>query len=213
MGVNVRSEKNLGMWGSILALLGGFVPYIGSVLALVGLVLVLVALHGIGKAVGDDRPFKNYLYALIAAIAMVIVIIAVVFTAFLSMTPLTETSFHVEEVHTIEPGETVITHEVGGGPSLLVGSIALVFLLVIAVVIISAYFEMRAWNAMYEITGTKEFRDAANWFKWGAITAILIVGLLLIFIARIFVILGFSNMPEELEERGPTEVPIDSPIV
>jgi len=30
------------------------------------------------------------------------------------------------------------------------------------------------------------------------------------FIARIFVILGFSNMPEELEEKP--QIPLDSPI-
>jgi len=34
--VNVRSEKNLGMWGTVLVLVGGLIPYAGSVLALVG---------------------------------------------------------------------------------------------------------------------------------------------------------------------------------
>jgi uncharacterized membrane protein len=212
LGVNVRSEKNLGMWGSILALLGGFIPYLGSVLALVGFILVLVSLHGIGKAVGDDRPFKNYLYALIAGIAVLIAIAFVVLAVF----GLSSTGIAVHEEFsgpiTVTPGETVITHEVESSPTLAIGMVALAFLLVVAVVIISAYFEMRAWSAMYEITGTKEFSDAANWFRWGAMTAIVLVGFLLILIARIFVILGFSNMPEELEEKGPAEAPIDSPV-
>ncbi len=200
--VNVRSEKNLGMWGSILALLGGFVPYIGSVLALVGLILVLVALHGIGNAVGDDRPFRNYIYAIIAIIAMVILLIVAFFTTFLSLTPAVHEEIHVEEMHAISPGETVITHEIEDSiPASVVGSIVLVFIMVAIATAVGAYFEMRAWRAMYEITGTKEFDDAANWFKWGAITAIVLIGFLLMFIARIFVILGFSNMPEELEER------------
>lgn len=194
-----------------MALLGGFVPYIGSVLALVGLILVLVALHGIGNAVGDDRPFKNYLYAIVAAIAMVILFIAVFFTMFLSLTPVAHEEFQVEEVHTVGPGETVITHHIEDSmPSLVVGSIFLVFIVVVIAAAIGAYFEMRAWRAMYEITGTKSFDDAANWFKWGAITAIVIIGFLLMFIARIFVILGFSNMPEELEEKP--QIPLDSPI-
>jgi flagellar biosynthesis/type III secretory pathway M-ring protein FliF/YscJ len=101
-------------------------------------------------------------------------------------------------------------------PSLVVGSIFLVFIVVVIAAAIGAYFEMRAWRAMYEITGTKSFDDAANWFKWGAITAIVIIGFLLMFIARIFVILGFSNMPEELEEKPqaeakPAEKPAEEP--
>ena len=212
MTVNVRSEKNLGMWGSILAIIGGFVPYVGSVLALVGLILVLVALHGIGNAVGDDRPFRNYLYAIIAAIAIVILLVAVFFTMFLSLSPEVHEEVHIEDIHTVGPGETLITHEIEDSPpELVLSSIALVFILVVVAVAIGAYFEMRAWEAMYEITGTKEFRDAANWFKWGAITAIVLIGFLLLFIARIFVILGFSNMPEELEEKA--QLPLDSPMV
>ncbi|NJE06222.1 DUF996 domain-containing protein [Thermococcus sp. M36] len=201
------------MWGSILALLGVFIPYLGSVLALVGFILVLVALHGIGKAVGDDRPFKNYLYALIAGIAVLVVFIFAVF-AMLTSSTMMEVQIHEEfpGQDMISPGEhTTITRDYSGGLSVL--SILGVFLLFVLIAIVNAYFEMRAWDAMYEITGTKEFEDAANWFRWGAITAIVLVGLLLIFIAKIFVILGFSNMPEELEEKRPAEALADSPIV
>jgi len=211
--VNVRSEKNLGMWGSILALLGGFIPYFGGVLALVGLILVLVALHGIGKATGDDRPFKNYLFAFIAGIAVLIAIAFVVLAVFGFSSMGIAVHEEFSRPITVTPGETVITHEVESSPPLALGMVALVFLLVVAVVIISAYFEMRAWSAMYEITGTKEFSDAANWFKWGAMTAIVLIGFLLIFIARIFVILGFSNMPEEVGERNPAGIPMETPIV
>ncbi|WP_297499159.1 DUF996 domain-containing protein, partial [Thermococcus sp.] len=96
----------------------------------------------------------------------------------------------------------VITQNYSGSNTGIVMSIFGMLLLVVAVAIVSAYFEMKAWSAMYEITGTKEFKDAASWFKWGAITAIIMVGLLLILVARIFVILGFNNMPEELNVEG-----------
>ncbi|ASJ06934.1 hypothetical protein A3L08_06160 [Thermococcus pacificus] len=209
MTVNVRSEKNLGMWGSILALLGGFVPYIGSVLALVGSILVLVALHGIGNAVGDDRPFKNYLFAFIVGIAVLVLFIFVIFATFgLTMSGL---SVHEEFSGpiTAAPSESMsITNEYTEALPLMI--ISGVFLLVVLITVVNAYFEMKAWSAMYEITRTKSFEDAANWFKWGAITAIVLVGFLLIFIARIFVILGFSNMPDELEEKP--QLPLDSHI-
>ena len=212
MPVNVRSERNLGMWGSILGLLGVFIPYLGSILTLVGFILVLIALHGIGNAVGDDRPFKNYLLAFIAGIAALVLFIFAVFAMF----GLTMSGISVHEGFsgpiTMAPGEDMsITHEYTGALPLVM--ISGVFLFVVLIAVINAYFEMRTWSAMYEITGTKAFSDAASWFKWGAITAIVLIGFLLIFIARIFVVLGFSNMPEELEGTASPGTGVDSPIV
>lgn len=207
--VNVRSEKSLGMWGTVLVLVGGLIPYAGSVLALVGFILVLVALHGIGKAVGDNRPFRYYLYAAIVSMSVLIID----FLVFLGLAGIVGTGVHTSEGFSgqapITPGENIaITHSYGGPASIGVVSVFGILLLVILMAVISAYFEMKAWGAMYEITGTKEFGDAANWFKWGAITAVVILGLLLILVARVLVILGFNNMPEELktEEEPSTDV-------
>ena len=209
-GVNVRSEKNLGMWGSILGLLGVFIPYLGSILALVGFILVLVALHGIGRATGDERPFKNYLFAFIAGIAVLILFIFAIFATFGLTSSAVSIHGEFSGPITVTPGGSMdITHEYT--EALPFAVISGIFLLVVLIAVVNAYFEMKAWRAMYEITGTKAFDDAANWFKWGAVTAIVLVGLLLMFIARIFVVLGFSNMPEELEEKPP-EIPIDSPV-
>ncbi|WP_232473415.1 DUF996 domain-containing protein [Thermococcus thioreducens] len=212
VGVDVSSEKNLGLWGSIIGLVGAFVPYLGSVLALVGFILVLVALKGIGDKVKDDRPFKYYLLAFISAIGVVVIFAIVVFTSLFAFS-----GFGViEETHslvTTPEGETVVMppHEVQhSSPTFVIAGVFLFFLVVMIVV---AYFEMKTWGAMYEITGTKEFNDASTWYKWGAITAIILVGFLLMFIGRIFVILGFSNMPKELEQKGTGDFIVDSPII
>ncbi len=201
--VNVAGEKNLGMWGAVIALVGSFIPYVGIVISLVGFILVLVALHRVGEAVEDDRPFRNYLYAVITLMSVLILVLVVLLslTGLASMGVQTSESFSGST--TVTPGENVvITQNYSGSNTGIVMSIFGMLLLVVAVAIVSAYFEMKAWSAMYEITGTKEFKDAASWFKWGAITAIIMVGLLLILVARIFVILGFNNMPEELNVEG-----------
>ncbi|MCD6373552.1 MAG: DUF996 domain-containing protein [Thermococcus sp.] len=193
MGVDVRSERTLGLIGSVLTLVGGFVgviPHVGvfmGTLSLVGWVLVLVALNGIGNKLGDDRPFRYYLYSFL--VAFVGVIVAVIF---------------------IVVGAVSISNAnmVGMSPfehpwsTFGVGVLIFGFILFIAVLILGVYFEKQAWEAMYELTGVKEFHETAKWLWWGALTAIILVGLLLLLIASIYQIIAFANLPEELEERG-----------
>jgi uncharacterized membrane protein len=176
--VNVSSEKNMGMWGAILALVGGFIPYVGGILSLIGFILILLALKGIGDAVGDERPFKNYLYAVVFAIGGLIVILILLFGMF-----------------AIAPAGWRLSESAG------IGLAILLFILFVALIIGAAYFQKRAWLAMYEITGTKEFKDAATWIWWGALTAIILVGFILLLIARVFVIIAFNKMPSELGEE------------
>ena len=187
--VNVSSEKNMGMWGAILGLVGGFIPYVGSVLSLVGFILMLLALKGISDAVNDERPFKNYLYGVIFAIGGLIIFVVLLVGTF----ALVPDDWHLNE-------------------SAGIGLVILFFVLFVALVIGAAYFEKRAWLAMYEITGTKEFEDAATWVWWGALTAIILVGLLLLLIARVFVILAFNKMPAELGEE-PEPAPAEEEVI
>lgn len=205
MGIDVSGERNLGLWGSVLALLGGFVPYLRSVLGLIGFVMVLMALKGISDKVGDDRPFRNYLFVFVSGVAVVVLILFLIFG---SLSGLWRAEIH-EETHWGAPGGSTSADYEMHVPLPIISGIVLLFILM---VIVMAYFEIKTWEAMYEITGTREFGDAANWFKWGAVTSIVLVGLLLLFIARIFVILGFHSMPDELEEKGTTDFAIDSPI-
>ena len=184
MTVNIRSEKNMGLWGAILTLVGSFIPYVGGVISLIGFVLILLALKGIGDAVNDERPFKNYLYGVIFAIGGLIVIIVLLLGTF-----------------AIVPAGWRLSESAG------IGLVILFFILFVALIVGAAYFQKRAWLAMHEITGTKEFKDAATWVWWGALTAIILIGFLLLLIARIFVIIAFNNMPEELgEEPEPAQV-------
>jgi len=170
--MNLRSEKTLGLIGSVLVLLGvlGIVPYIGvpiGTVSLVGTLLILVALHGIGNKLGDERPFRNYLYSVVLGFAALVIPLVLLL---------------IGALNDLEVG-------------LVVAAVAM-----IALVIASAHYARKAWTAMYEITGTKEFLDAAKWTWWGALTIPLIIGLLLLLIANIFLVLAFANMPEELGE-------------
>ena len=208
--VDVSSEKNLGFWGLLLSLIGAFIPYLRSLLILVGFIMVLISLKGIGDKLGDDRPFKNYLYGFIFSIVGLMISAIFIFGIF-GLTALHSTSeFHSGMVGSeeITPGQNIVIHENLGGPSstglVFIGAIILLLFIIAA---IDAYFKSQAWGAMYELTNIKEFEDASTWMKWGAITAIIAVGLLLILIGRIFAILAFNKMPPTLGEDEPAATP------
>ncbi|HDZ35440.1 MAG TPA: DUF996 domain-containing protein [Thermococcus sp.] len=191
VGVDIRSERTLGLIGSVLTLVGGFVgviPYVRvfmGALSLVGWVLVLVALNGIGNKLGDDRPFKYYLYSFLVAFVGVIVAVIFIVVGAVSIS-----SASMADMSPFEHPWSTFG----------VGVLIFGFILFIAVLILGVYFEKQAWEAMYELTGVKEFHETAKWLWWGALTAIILVGLLLLLIASIYQIIAFANLPEELEE-------------
>ncbi len=198
MGVDIRSERTLGLIGSILVLVGGFtgvVPYVGvftGTISLVGAILILVALKGIGDKMGDDRPFKYYLYSIIVAFAgSIIAAILIVIGIF---------SLSNAAMIGMRPFEHPLSFF--GAGVLIVGFVAFV-----AVLLIGVYFAKQAWQAMYEITGVDAFESTAKWLWWGALTAIILVGFILLLVAAIYQIIAFANLPEELE-AGPSTAPV-----
>lgn len=166
MGIDVSGERNLGLWGgSVLALLGGFVPYLRSILGLIGFVMVLMALKGISDKVGDDRPFRNYLFVFVSGGVAVVVLI--LFLIFGSLSGLWRAEIHEETHWGGAPGGSTSADYEMHVPLPIISGIVLLFILM---VVVMAYFEIKTWEAMYEITGTREFGgDAANWFKWGGL--------------------------------------------
>jgi len=208
--VDVSSEKNLGFWGLLLSLIGVFIPYLGFVVVAVGFILVLMALKSIGDKLGDERPFKNYLYGFVfGLVGMILVLFLIIgLFGFATFHSTSEFQSGISGSEEITPGQDVVIHEDLGGDSFPgLAIIALVLFVIFIIAAIDAYFKSRAWHAMHELTGIKEFGDASMWMKWGAITAIIGVGLLLILIGRIFAILAFNRMPPILGEDEPVQAP------
>ncbi|CAD5244009.1 DUF996 domain-containing protein [Thermococcus camini] len=194
--VELRSERNLGIIGSVLVLVGSFtgvIPYWGMVaggLSLVGEILVLIALKGLGDKLKDDRPFRYYLYSVIATIG--IAVIAIIFMA-VGIVAMASTGMTFNET----------PEQVLG--ALGMGMIFLGLALILAAVVVGIYYAVKTWRVTYELTGVEEFDKTATFIKWGAITAILLVGILLLFVAAIYQIIAFAKLPEELEGKPQTE--------
>lgn len=205
--VDISTERMMGLVGSVIGLLGA-IPYLGSILSLLGLVLILIALHGIGNKLGDERPFKNYLKGFIIALVGVIIGLILVFSAFAMYTHTTnEVVYH-------DNGLVLYERDLGMEDSELTTTGYLVVFAGIAVVIVAlvfgVYFEKKAWEAMYEITGVEEFKKTAKFLWWGALTLIILVGAILLLVSAIYQILAFSNLPQRISKRVPQpEVPVE----
>lgn len=192
MGVHLRNEKNLGLIGSILVLVGGFtgvIPYWGTIagaISLVGEILVLIALKGIGDKLGDDRPFRYYLYSVIATIGILVVAVILIVMGVLAMAS-TGMTFN-------ETPEQVLG-------AIGMGMMFIGLALVLVAVVVGFYYAVKTWRVTYELTGVEEFDETATFIKWGAITAVILVGILLLLAAEIYQIIAFANLPEEMERE------------
>nr|WP_245250372.1 DUF996 domain-containing protein [Thermococcus stetteri] len=153
-----------------------------STVSLVGQVLILLSLKGIGDKLGDDRPFKYYLYSVVSGIVGAIVALIFVAIGILSIPAF------VDEADSIS---TVGISFLGLG-----------VLVLLAAAIIGIYYAIKTWRTMYRLTGVEEFDKTATFLKWGAITLIILVGIILLLIAEVFQIIAFSKLPDELEPKG-----------
>ena len=159
----------MAMIGSILLLVGGFVPYAGPVLTIIGVVLLLMAIKGFSTYYQEPSMYDNALsgliYYIIAAIAFAVsfAILAVgIFSIFL----------------------------IGFG---IIGFI--IGLVVAFIFYIMAAKRLRiTLNSLAQKTGEHSFETAGTLLWGGAILTIIFIGGILIFIAWIFVAIGFFSM-------------------
>jgi len=195
MEINVKSEKNLGLIGSVLAVVFPFAGRFGGVLLLTTLILIAVALKGIGDKAGDKRPFKYYIYGIAPLLAGTIVLLVVLISLFMITSVSTVSTFSAPGMVSPVSNVSVTSRFAETGMIILIALIALA----VALIVLSAYYGKRAWNAMYEITGVEEFRETAKWLWLGGLTVVLLVGAIMLLVAGIYQIVGFYNMPEVLK--------------
>jgi len=205
LSVDIHTEKKLGLLGSVIALIGGVinraflhVPYLWhsiSPVMLIACILLLISLRGISSKTSDSRPFNNYLISSATWVFFNIAATAVFLAGISRIT--NELNLGTDSVNIL------YIHD----PIARIFIISAIFLVLVGLSI-SFYFEKKTWWTMYEITGIKEFDNAATWFKWGTLTTIVFIGFLFVFIARVFVIIAFNKMSgnSELRENPTSEI-------
>lgn len=185
-----ETAKVLFAVGLILELVGVFVSGAdGGLVALLGLVLSLVGIYYLSKHFERPDVFRNYLYSFIAALVGVLVLIGFAVAYFFSLAKLIHPPFD---------------------PLSLLLAILPILIVLWVVVVFSAYFLRRAYIGLAEAGGVGHFKTAATLVWIGALTFVILVGLVIALIGQIFAIIGAFELKRPA--AAPTQTPVQQPI-
>jgi uncharacterized membrane protein len=204
--MTLQSSKNLGGIGAILLFIGMIPfgqPYLG-VIAFIGFVLVLVALHGLANYYKEKGIFNNALYGFIAAIVGVAAAVAA------ALYVVFYTSILTDFLHKIYPDwngswSSLINMGASATPNTsnlaasdftpLLGAVFGVFVILWVFLIVSAYFNRRSLKKLSEKANVGLFSTAGLVLIIGAVLAIILIGLVLMWIAALLVAIAFFRIP------------------
>ena len=184
--MNLSQAKVYGGIGAILSLIGGVLPYAGGILAIVGIILILIAVKKISDETGDDAIFKNYLISFIMGLVAIVVTI-VSFIAIVGI----DIFFHAGRLSHFFKSHSLVH---------LIAALIIAFIVLWIFEIMSAVFLKNSYYAIAEHTKVDLFRTTGLLYFIGALTLIVLVGLLILLIAKILEIVAYFSLPERIEE-------------
>ena len=192
----LSNAKAFGGIGAILLLIGAFIPSIGFVVSIAGLVLIFVAVKYLADETKDQAIFKNYMYSFIFSVVAIVAAFAIIAATIGATLGFSE----IWDWETEDPDEEEIwgfaaTVCLGVGGALIVGWILM---------IIGTLYLRKSYNSIAKHTNVDLFRTTGTLYFIGAITLIILIGALILLIARILEIISFFSLPDQLPE-APTE--------
>jgi uncharacterized membrane protein len=188
---DLRNVKTFGGVGALLMLLGSFIPYAGPILAIVGFVLVFIAVKNVSELTKDKDIFKNYLYNFILGIIAIIAFFIILLIGFgaaggfswiQSLQDINITDFSSFWNYF---GEIIIYALIG----LFIAWILLV---------IGAIYLRRCYKSIADHTKISMFGTTGTVYLIGSILTIILIGFLILFIARIMEIIAYFSLPDDL---------------
>lgn len=175
---NLEKAKVYGGFGTILALVGAFVPYIGTILMSIGIILVLLAVRFIYKESGNKKIFENCAISVIVFVVWMIigkVFELAFFSSYQNLSPSTLTDLLVEAIW--------------------IWIISWIFLS------ITAYFLRKSLNGISEYTNVNLFKTAGLLYLIGGVTTVLLIGYVIWLIAAILQMVAFFSISSALIKK------------
>jgi uncharacterized membrane protein len=218
--MTLESSKTLGGVGAILLLIGTipFAPQYTGVIALVGFILILVALHGLADIYKENGIFNNALYAFIATI------VGVVAAALTAVYVILYTSILKDFLLKIYPGWTygdwsslsgrtpTTTNITWSDVSPVLGAIFGVLAILWIFLIISAFFNRRSLKMLSAKASVGLFSTAGLLLIIGSVLAIVLIGLLLMWIAVLLVAIAFFQIQSQPQQPAAPPPPPQTPV-
>jgi len=189
---DLGNVKTYGGVGALLMLIGAFIPYAGPILSIVGLILVFIAVKSVSELTKDKEIFKNYLYHFIFSIISIVAIFIIILIGFGAVGGFS----WITSLQNIEIKDFATFWEYFGG---LIGYAILALLIGWILGIISAIYLRRSYNSIAKNTKVSLFRTTGTVYFVGAITTIILIGFIILFVARIIEIIAYFSLPDNLQ--------------
>ena len=191
---SLGQAKSLGGVGSILVLIGGFIPSAGFIVAIIGFILILIAVKYVSEVLTDRTIFNNMIIAVIMAIVGSVAFFVAVVGAIYSFVGLGGFSSFMPSTVPSADFIALLT-------SIIIGAvIAWVFFLV------GSIFLKRSYDTVAMKLNVGMFHTTGLLYLIGAALTIIFVGLVIVFIAEILQIVAFFSIPEQMP-MGPQPMP------
>lgn len=197
---NLSNAKILGGIGALLSLIGWLLSTsFGFVVGIIGLIMMFIAVKYIADETKDKSIFDNYLYfficSFIAIVATAAIMIYSVFT--------TIDIFNIQEFQELAQNITDFASFWETFGSLITGC-ALALVIGWILLIIGTLFLRKSFNSIAEHTKVELFRTTGLVYFIGALTLIILIGFLIILIAKIMEIIAFFSIPDNLPKAAET---------
>ena len=188
---DLSNAKIFGGIGAILMLIGGFIPYAGPIISILGLVLLFIAVKTISDLTKDKDIFNNYLMHFIFSILTIIAIIIIMLLAFGAAGGFS----WISGLETAEITDFESFWAYFGG---LIGGCILALIVGWIFFIIAAIYLRRSYNKIAEHTKVSLFKTTGTIYFIGAISTVVLIGFIIIFISRIIEIIAYFSLPDKL---------------
>jgi len=197
---NLSEAKVYGGIGALLMLIGIFIPYGGPIISIIGLVFIFISVKAISEIVKDEDIFRNYLMHFIFTILAIVSIIVILVIAFGAAGGFS----WITEISGMQPDEFTDLNtfwDLFG--DMIIGAIVALFVGWV-LTIISALYLRKCYNSIAEHTKVSTFKTTGTIYFIGAITLIILIGALILFVAKIIEIVAYFSIPDTLPaSKGP----------
>jgi Predicted membrane protein len=201
--VNISTQKMLGGIGSILILLG-WMTGVGILFGIVGVVLWLISMYQLSNILGKPTIFQKILIGFVLNVAGIVIAFAPFALTMVIAFPFGLLAkivlFDLTRDETLDV--TLDISELGFG-ALIVIIVALIAIMVAyAIFVFGFYLQKQAYEILAQAIAHNLFKIAGLLMFIGAITTILLLGLLLIIVGYIVLAVAFFTAPNEVEVQG-----------
>lgn len=182
----LKDAKLVGGIGAVFSLIGMFIPRIGIILFIVGSVMVLIAVKYISDVVNDPFIFRNVLVSIICGVVGVAAFIISLLSYFMTM---------------------FLTYRASKSLPQFIIPIIAALVIVWVFMVFSALYLRKSYNRISDAIRVDLFRSTATTYFVGALLLIVIVGVIVLVLAKIIEAVAFFSIPEHPVQVQPPPPP------